>query len=60
MRLFFGLFLCFFFITTFSQNIKVSGNITDKNTGETLIGDPLYMGREWVLVLILKETFLFY
>ena len=45
MRLFFGLFLCFFFITAFSQNIKVSGNISDKNTGETLIGASVIYGK---------------
>ena len=45
MRLFFSLFICFFFSTTFSQNIKVSGNITDKNTGETLIGASVIFGK---------------
>ena len=45
MRLFLSLFVCFFFNTAFSQNIKVSGNITDKNTGEILIGASVIYGK---------------
>ena len=45
MRLFVGLFCCFIFGASFSQNIKVSGNITDKNTGETLIGASVIYGK---------------
>ena len=45
MRLFVGLFCCFIFGASFAQNIKVSGNITDKNTGETLIGASVIYGK---------------
>ena len=38
--------MLFYFWASFSfKNIKVSGNITDKNTGETLIGASVIYGK---------------